>query len=160
MKTTLANMRRWRRQAGVSIVTAIFLLVVLSALGAAIVTLSTAQHIGSALDLLGSRAYEAARSGVEYGLYRQAIDGACGTSSFSMPAPTMAPFTVTVQCVQNQTSNMSKRDATSELPALAEGRPLQTVITATACNQPAAGACPNPAPSSPDYVQRVVTVQF
>lgn len=161
MTTQLSIARRLRRQAGVSIVTAIFLLVVLSALGAAIVTLSTTQHQGSALDLLGSRAYEAARSGAEYGLYRQAIDGACGSSSFTMPAPTMAPFTVTVQCVQNKTSNMSKVDATASTPELPEGRPLQTIITSTACNQPAAGgACPNPSPSSPDYVQRVVTVQF
>jgi len=160
MTTTLSLVRRLRRQAGVSIVTAIFLLVVLSALGAAIVTLSTTQHQGSALDLLGSRAYEAARSGAEYGLYRQAIDGACGSSSFTMPAATMAPFTVTVQCVQNPTSNMPAIAATPDSAAQPAGHPLQTIITSTACNQPASGVCPNPAPTSPDYVQRVVTVQF
>ncbi|MYN07896.1 agglutinin biogenesis protein MshP [Pseudoduganella aquatica] len=160
MKTQLSIARRLRRQAGVSIVTAIFLLVVLSALGAAIVTLSTTQHVGSALDLLGSRAYEAARSGAEYGLYRQAIDGACGSSSFTMPAPTMAPFTVSVQCVQNATTNMSSIGTLGAPDYQPPGHPLQTIITSTACNQPAGGVCPNPAPTSPDYVQRVVTVQF
>ncbi|KQX01149.1 agglutinin biogenesis protein MshP [Massilia sp. Root418] len=140
---------RLRHQAGVSIVTAIFLLVVLSALGAAIVTLSTGQQISSALDLLGSRAYEAARSGVEHGLYRNTQANECGTTSFvPAAAPTMASFTVTVRCVATPTAGF------------ADGKPLVTTITATACNQPAGGACPNPAPTSPDYVQRVVTVQF
>ena len=140
---------RLRRQAGVSIVTAIFLLVVLSALGAAIVTLSTGQHKSSALDLLGTRAYEAARSGVEHGLYRnQRNGGECATTSIVPGAPTMGSFTVTVRCVVTPTAGF------------ASGDPRQTTITATACNQPAAGACPNPAPTLPDYVQRVVTVQF
>ena len=140
---------RHNRQAGVSLVTAIFLLVVLSALGAAIMSLSAGQQVGSALDLTGTRAYEAARSGVEVGLFRSRPPfNECAVSSFVPPAPTMAAFTVTVRCAVNQTAN---------LPG---GLPLVTVITATACNQPANNACPNPAPTSPDYVQRVVTVQF
>ena len=43
-------------QRGFSIVTAIFLLVVLSFLGVAMVTFSAAQHQSSALDVMGSRA--------------------------------------------------------------------------------------------------------
>lgn len=134
-----------RRQQGVSIVTAIFLLVVLSVLGTAIVSLSASQHKDSALDLLGSRAYEAARSGMEYGLYRRLEDPskACASSLSFNPTPaSMSSFTVTVTCSVNT--------ATVQ----------QTTITATACNQPSGGVCPNPAPTSADYVQRVVTVQF
>lgn len=143
-----ASVRR-SRQAGVSLVTAIFLLVVLSALGAAIVSLSAGQQISSALDLTGTRAYEAARSGVEVGLFQNTQAGQCAPQVSLVPsAPTMAAFTVTVRCVVNQTANLK------------DGLPLVTVITATACNQPANNACPNPAPTSPDYVQRVVTVQF
>ncbi|MBC7861175.1 MAG: hypothetical protein H7Z39_20835, partial [Burkholderiaceae bacterium] len=33
-------------------------------------------------------------------------------------------------------------------------------ITSTACSEPAGGVCPNPAPSGPDYVQRVVKLEF
>ena len=51
------------RQRGFTVVTAIFLLVVLAALGGFIATISTTQHIGSALDVSGARAYQAARSG-------------------------------------------------------------------------------------------------
>jgi MSHA biogenesis protein MshP len=135
------------RQSGVSIVTAIFLLVVLSMLGTAIVTVSTSQHQGSALDLLGSRAYEAARSGVEYGLYRSRSGDCPPVRTFGFAASTLAPFIVTVQCVSNPTAGMA-------------GKLDQISITATACNQPSGGVCPNAAPASADYVQRVVTVKY
>lgn len=136
-----------RIAAGFSIVTALFLVVVLAALGVAMLSLNTAQQTSSALDLLGARAYEAARAGVEYGLYQQQINGSCAANrSFPLGA-TLSTFTVTVSCGVNPTPGM--------------GASLnQTTVTATACNQPAAGACPNPAPTSPDYVQRTVTVQF
>src|SRR5437899_3676273 len=62
--------RRQRRSAGVGLVTAIFLLVVLAGLGGAMVALSAAQQSSSALDVEGARAYQAARAGIEWGLYQ------------------------------------------------------------------------------------------
>jgi MSHA biogenesis protein MshP len=135
------------RAAGFSIVTAIFLVVVLASLAVAVTSLSTTQQTGSALDLLGSRAYEAARSGVEYGVYQQQINNSCAATRSFVPGGSLASFTVTVQCVVNATPGM---DASIN----------RITVTATACNQPAGGVCPNPAPTSVDYVQRVVTVQF
>ncbi|QCP14494.1 agglutinin biogenesis protein MshP [Pseudoduganella umbonata] len=136
-------MRRFGRSRGVSIVTAIFLLVVLSGIGAAIVTVATTQRQAAAADLLGTRAYEAARSGVEYGLYQfLANNGICASADFAGPGG-LAGMTVSVRCVQT---------ATEGVPAL-----TQTRITATACNAPVNGACPNGAPGG-DYVQRVVEV--
>ena len=58
------------RQPGFTIVSAIFLLVVLALLGAFIVNLSTTQNVTSAQDIQGSRAYHAARAGLEWGLYQ------------------------------------------------------------------------------------------
>lgn len=134
--------RRLRRSRGVSIVTAIFLLVVLSGIGAAVVTLSTAQHASASYDVLGARAYEAARSGVDFAMYELAINNRCTTNNLALPGG-LAGFTVTVQCVKSAM-------------VMSNGTDLNPVrITATACNQPVAGACPNPAPG-PDYVQRVV----
>ncbi|MDP2143647.1 MAG: hypothetical protein Q8J80_05880 [Gallionella sp.] len=57
-------------QQGFSLVSAIFLLVVIAALGAFAVTLSTTQQQSSALDLLGARAYHAARAGIDWGVYQ------------------------------------------------------------------------------------------
>lgn len=138
----LQQLGRLRRNAGVSIVTAIFLIVVLAGMGAAIVTVTTAQQATSALDVLGTRAYLAARAGVEYGLYQGLIPGGTGclaTTSFSPPAATLSGITVTLTC--SAVNNVR-------------------LLTVTACNQPAAGVCPNAAPVGGEYVQRVISVSF
>lgn len=138
---------RHRLAAGFSVVTALFIVVVLSALGVAMMSLTTSQQTSAALDLLGARAYEAARAGVEYGLYQQQINGSCvATRSFGLGG-SLSTFTVTVQCTVNPTPGMG-------------ANMNRTTVTATACNQPAAGVCPNAATTSADYVQRTVTVQF
>ena len=49
---------------------AIFLLVILAALAAFLVTISTTQNMTSAQDVQGARAYQAARAGIEWGLYQ------------------------------------------------------------------------------------------
>lgn len=142
-RTDPRPVRRIARSRGVSIVTAIFLLVVLAGIGGAIVTTATTQRQAAAIDLLGTRAYEAARTGVELGLYQfLANNGTCVNASYTAPGD-LSAMTVTVTCVQT---------ATTGAPDLTQVR-----ITATACNAPAAGACPNPAPGV-DYVQRVVQV--
>lgn len=133
-----------RRQAGVGIVTAIFLLVVLAALGVAIVSIQGAQQAASAQDVQGVRALLAARAGAEWGVYRQKVDGSCApATTFAMPpGTTLSSFTVTVSC--------------SKVTQLGIDRYR---VVATACNQAGAGGCPNPG-TSPDYVQRVIDVRF
>lgn len=148
------RLRRHGRRGGFSLITAIFLLVVLSALGAATLTIFTVHQSSSALDVQGARAYQAARAGIEWGLYTQlrtlppavAPATTCFTAqSFVPPAPTLSQFTVSVSC-QLMTG---------------PGTLQRWRIVATACNQPAAAAplCPNQN-TSPDYVERVVQVEF
>jgi len=55
---------------GFALPSAIFLLVILAGLAAFMVTFSTTQSITSAQDVQGARAYHAARSGTEWGLYQ------------------------------------------------------------------------------------------
>lgn len=130
---------RIRRQAGVGIVTAIFLLVVLAGLGVAMVGIFTAQQASSNLDLMGAQAYQAARAGLEWGMYQQRVVKACGpantatnptnpyTASFRMPPGTsLSAFTVYVTCSAQGTGELTRYLVTSE-----------------ACNMPnAAGQCP------------------
>ena len=93
-------------QRGFSIITAIFLLVVLSFLGVAMVTFSTSQHQSSAMDVMGSRAYQAARSGLEWAEfnvtqspYNAVAPATCATSfTTGSLGGTLAPFAVTVSC--------------------------------------------------------------
>jgi len=57
-----------RTQAGFAAIAAIFLAVILAALGAFMVTFSNTQQLTSAQDIQGSRAYWAARAGLEWGI--------------------------------------------------------------------------------------------
>jgi MSHA biogenesis protein MshP len=146
----LRGVRRLRRNTGVGLVTAIFLLVVLSGLAVAMVAISSAQHATSALDVQGARAYQAARAGIEWGLFQSMRNESCTPKpgiSFALPATSsLNGFVVTVTC-------------TTIVPAGAPAAALvRRVLNATACNMPAAnGACPN-ASNNPDYVERQIVV--
>ena len=136
----------YRAAQGFAIITAIFILVVLAVLGAFMVNVSTNQHIGSALDVQGVRAYQAARAGIEWGLYQKLINTSCVSvppSSFSPTATTLAGFKVTVTCTE-----------TTDDP---NGGPPVYTITSTACNT--TGSCPSASPSSL-YVERRLDVTF
>jgi MSHA biogenesis protein MshP len=123
-------------QRGVSLIAAIFLLVVLGGLIAYLVKLSGLQQSAAAYDVQGARAYQAARSGIEWGIYRALRDGVCAGGSFA-PAGQFSGFTVAVTCAATPYTEV---DATAK-----------TVysITATACNR---AACPGAV--GPTYVER------
>ena len=140
------------RQRGMSIITAIFVLLMLSGVAAYVVSLSGSQHAGSGMDITGARVYQAARAGAEWGVWN-AVKGSAyclaGTDTQTLAtgaagalAGTLAPFTVTVSCT-----------TTSHL----EGATTVKVyaITSTACNQGA--VCPAAAPAF-GYVERQVTM--
>ena len=88
---------------GFALASAIFLLVALAALGAFMVTFSTTQHATSAQDVLGSRAVQAARAGIEWGNYQVLIPvvapavAACTINPLLL-AGNLAGFVVTVAC--------------------------------------------------------------
>jgi len=90
------------REGGFAIVTAIFLLVILGGLAAFMVTVSTAMHTSSALDVQGARAYQAARAGIEWGAYQVLVPASCAAST-TLPAlgGSLAGFTTTVTCSQS-----------------------------------------------------------
>lgn len=95
------GMRVRSAERGFAIVSAIFLLVVLAALGAFMVTLSTVQHTTSTQDLQGTRAYQAARAGVEWGVYQILRNTSCAASTpLTPPAATLTGFIVTVGCAE------------------------------------------------------------
>lgn len=86
-------------QQGFSLISAIFLLVVISALAAFSVSLFTIQQRSAALDVLGERAYQAARAGIEWGAYQTLQNNSCPASTTLAALPnTLADFNVTVAC--------------------------------------------------------------
>lgn len=147
------RLRHARRQAGVGLVTAIFLLVVLAGLGVAMVSLYLSQQASSNVDLLGARAYQAARAGMEWGLFRQTRNASCAPSTrFTLPAgSSLAGFTVVVRCSANGSASLAHAS-----------------ITALACNLTDSdgncncdgGTASCVRSSSPDTVNRRVEVQL
>ncbi|MCK9284934.1 MAG: hypothetical protein M0P39_11685 [Rhodocyclaceae bacterium] len=140
-----------RKQRGFSIPAAIFIIVILAALGAFLATVGGTQQLGHAQDIVGVRALQAARSGVDWGVhqvintgtYRTGCDG--GSASATLPAlANMDGLTVVVGCTSSAYS-----EGASTLHSYQ--------ITATACNNP---TCPNTAAGLPNlYVERrVVTL--
>lgn len=96
------NPLRDRQEGGFAIITAIFLLVVLGGLAAFMVTVTSAMHTSSALDLQGARAYQAARAGIEWGAYQVLVPASCAAST-TLPAlaGSLAGFTTVVTCSQS-----------------------------------------------------------
>lgn len=150
-RSSFTRLGAHRKSAGVALVTAIFLLVVLAGLAVAVVSLTTTQQAASVQDVQGQRAYQAAKAGTEWAMYIALRKGTQPTpaatlgcannfaETVAMPAGSLAGFTVTVRC-----------------DAAVDGH---ITIVSTACNQPAGGACPN-ATRGAEYVQRVLTVQL
>jgi MSHA biogenesis protein MshP len=132
-----------RAQQGFSLVTAVFLVVVLAVLGAMMATLFSAQTQSAASDVLGLRAYQAARTGIEWGAANAPGWSGCPT----IPAPLfaantlngeLAPFTVTLTC-----------SASSAV----ENTATVWVYNLTASASGVAGTVPGNA----DYAERVIT---
>lgn len=126
------------RQLGFSLISAIFLLVVIAALGTFAVTISTTQQQSAALDVLGARAYQASRAGIEWGAYQVLRNGGCPASPTVLAAlpNTLANFRVQVDCL-----------STAAYEANATVTMYQLISTATQGTSPA-----------PDYVERQMSV--
>jgi MSHA biogenesis protein MshP len=122
----LTILHSFRDQRGFALASAIFIIVVLAALALGITLLTTQTETGHARDISGSRAYQAARAGIDWGAY-QVLDplnatatsgtaplpncpgaaGACPTAaaptSSTLPAgpfasSVLAGYAVTLQC--------------------------------------------------------------
>jgi len=148
---------------GFSIVTAVFLIVVLALLGVFIVSVVGLQQQSQALDVQGVRAYQAARAGLEWGAF-QVLDPNnaqnpvnCGPpvampvcpaspTHLSSLAGSLSVFTVSVTCTVTSTTEGNR-----------EIRVFQ--VTATACNQPAAGSCLGTTAAA-GYVERQLAATF
>ena len=131
-------------ETGFTLVSAIFLLVVLAALGAFLVKVSGLQHASAELDVQSARAYQAARAGIEWGA-QQALDPGNISGSALPPCPasptslslagTLAGFSVSVTC-----SSTTTTEANRDIGLY--------VVTATASSGTA---------GSPSYVERQLT---
>ena len=102
-----------KSETGFALPTAIFLLVVLAALGSYMVSLARTSQISSALDIQGGRAYQAARAGIEWAAWQvndpqnlQPSPTPCPASPSALTlSGTLAGFAVTVNCTRTLTAD-------------------------------------------------------
>jgi MSHA biogenesis protein MshP len=129
----------------------LFILVVLAALGTALASLSQRQHMGSAGELNAARAYQAAFAGLEWGshqILRGGVQPACfATRSFVLPDQ-LKDFTVSITCTRTPSSGTVADDGQTHA--------FYTLV-ATACNIASSGSCPNGATTEPAYAERQLT---
>ena len=89
-----------RFQNGFLLPAAIFILVILAALGAYALNITSIQQATSTQDVQGARAYQAARAGVEWAAYQVLSPGTTALANCpTSPSPlTIDNFTVAVTC--------------------------------------------------------------
>jgi len=112
-------------QGGFAAIAAIFLVVVLAALGAFMLTFSNTQQLTSAQDVQGTRAYWAARAGLEWGtgfVNAQPAGAACPPSPTVLPA-LVGGFTVVVNCVRLNYLEGGANVNIYQFTSLADNRP-------------------------------------
>ena len=145
-------------QRGFAFIAALFLLVVLGAFVAFVVSISMNAQTSGALAVQGTRAYEAARAGVEWATYqvldpRQAINGVITTPPGCFPSPSspalpgnLGQFSLTVTCTRYPANTAS--------PNYYEEASLRVVVydvTSTATQG---------TPGAADYVERQIQVRI
>lgn len=141
------------RMRGLGAVAAIVVLVVLSVLAAALVRMAGAAQTASAQDVQGARAFQAARAGLDWGLY-QAFKGtwiSCSGATQTLDLVADTGFRVTVRCESNVFNEGESAPGTPQTVRV-------YAIDAVACN--GAATCPDDGRAArPGYVERRLQVQ-
>lgn len=152
------------RARGFALVSAIFLVVILALLAAALVSLSGTQAGGQALDVGGSRAWQAARAGIEWGIAQLSdprnADAGLSASPPQPPACFASPHAITlgseldgmqvsITCARVTTTEADRQLAVYTLTATASGGgggfPLARQMQATVAR------CTDPGGTAPRY---------
>lgn len=128
----------WPGHRGMALVTALFLMLVLGLLAAAMVVVTSIQQTSASLDLRGDQAYQAATAALEWGTYQVLRANNCPASTALPLGPAMGGLTAVVQCSQVPAGGVQENGT---------GQVSLYVVTATASG----GAV-----GTSDYVERQV----
>jgi len=94
-------MRRLSRAAGSALISALFLIIVLVGLGAAMVSLSTVQQDTANKSLLAARVYYGAKAGLDWAIQQAIAVPSCAGATFSPAGSAFEGVSVDVTCVQS-----------------------------------------------------------
>ncbi|MEY4884581.1 MAG: hypothetical protein RIS34_2435 [Pseudomonadota bacterium] len=136
-------------------VSALFILVVLAVLGAAMAKISARQQLGSASELNAARAYQSARAGLEWGAFSVLIPAP--PAAPGADTPPACPATPTHLALSGELAGFVVSVTCTRTGPVVDGDLSRTFyqLQATACNAPTAGSCvTTPASPSSIYVER------
>jgi MSHA biogenesis protein MshP len=139
-----------RRQRGVSIITGVFLLLLMSVLAAVIANVVSTAHVNMAADIGGARAYQAARAGVEWGMFQLDPNAqGAGLPACVNGTPAIPGHAVTVTCQSWDTTEGTRqlrfyRIVSQAIAAgvKAPGIERQVEVTLEKCRDPASVVAP------------------
>ncbi|GAB4125098.1 MAG: hypothetical protein Fur0014_22820 [Rubrivivax sp.] len=141
------------RQRGLGAIAIVLLLVLLSAMAAAVVRLASQQQLGSAQEQSAARAAQAARAGLEWGLY-QAFKGSwttCAGTSQTLDLSADLGMRVTVSC---SSAVFNEGESAPDIPQTVRVYTLDSV----ACN--GSSSCPDASlVATAGYVERRMQIQ-
>jgi MSHA biogenesis protein MshP len=135
------------REKGFAIIVALFVLVTLAGLGAAMLSVTTSQHSGQAQDILAVRALQAARSGLDWGVF-QVSNNTAGTFATTCAS---GPASQTLSALPGLTGFWVDVGCTSTAYSEGLASPRIYALVATACN---VATCPNDTTPNAQYVER------
>lgn len=132
-------------QRGVSVIAAVFLLLLMAVLAAAITNIVSTAHLNQAADIGGTRAYQAARAGAEWGIFQldPNAQAAALPACFAPATPAVPDHTVTVSCASTDYTEAGRNLRIYRITALAvangaraPGIERQIEVTVEKCRDP------------------------
>lgn len=133
-----------QRCRGFALMLAVFLIVTLATIGVYVLTVSTGQVAAASQDEQATRAYQAARAGLERGIYQVLINSDCAAPpSIVFANPGLSGFRAELSCVQVGITETEGSASVKVYRIISKG-----------CN---ANPC-SPAAPTPTYVERELQV--
>ena len=86
------------RECGFTLVAVVFLITALATLAAFIANISTSQQMTTLLSVQNARAFNAAKSGLEWAIRSAIVGGSCSNTNFNLTPTGLSGFTVTLSC--------------------------------------------------------------
>ena len=85
-------------QPGFTLVTALFLLIVVSLLSVYLINFRNVQQSTVVFGQQGARALQAAHAGIEWGIYESVKNGNCAPTTFTAPGTALSAYNISVTC--------------------------------------------------------------
>jgi MSHA biogenesis protein MshP len=107
-------------QSGFTLITSLFLLVVVALLSVYIINFRNVQQSTVVYGQQGARAMQAAHSGLEWGIYEAVVNGLCAPATFTATGAALGAFVINITCSSSAHTEAAVLITTYQLTSTAE----------------------------------------